>query len=370
MSPAAGASRARLLLVGAGHAHAGLLLRYPQVTRIYDVRWVAPHDPYRGGTPLHAALAGLVPGHTGRIRLATSGVVRISRRALALQSLHRRLWLDDGRVLDYDVASVNTGARRLPAWAEQTQAVDTPRIWSGHSARQIYALADCLDEDARSRRLVVAGGSRCALEFTAALAARAPERALAGLCLLWPEQPGTVPAAIERAQRRLAAQGVTIVRNATPSGTIPGGVITDDGRRFVADHLLWAMPGEPDRLAQSSDATLTETGFRVDRHLRIADGAGGARVFALGASGALFDRQALPGWDAPAQVAQLARALGLGRETPTSARSYRHPNALAAIYHDEPMGLRFWQNGRARRQRQNIEKALAALLDQSGRTHR
>lgn len=281
-----------LVLVGLGHAHMQLLARLSELGGAFRVTVVAPHDGRYGG-----AAASLLAGEITADRLRRSppsNVVLVANRALGCQPLHRRLWLADGCVLDYDALSVNTGTRRLPLWAARPGACQ-PRAWSGHSMRQLIVFQQVLAGSEQSS-IVIAGGSCRALEIAGGLS-RLYGRSPPWVTLLCPDGP--IRRAERAARRRLAWYGVDIAVGAEACALGEGCVLCTDGRRFRAEHVVWAGPAEPDGLARSMALPIAGPGLCVDRRLRSPQA---AAVHAAGAIATLDGQAVLPGWDAERQA--------------------------------------------------------------------
>ncbi|RJS93789.1 hypothetical protein [Salinisphaera sp. Q1T1-3] len=338
------AGRRRLLLVGLGHVHMQLLARHQRtLAEIFDLTVLAPH----GGRYIGHALACLAETSVqteAQPRYVPPPGVEIRRtRVIGLQPLHRRLWIADGQALEYDAASLNTGHRRLPDWAISTR-MNPPAVWSAHSVDDLFGLARVLEASAGSAGVVIAGGTRQAL-----LVAEALSRRVAGpvpCTLLWSGQtPGRRGL---RWFKRLAERGVDVVCETVATGLAPNAVITTDGRRFFADHLLWAGTGTPSALAyaigQGPRADRAPTDLRIDRQLRMQ---GMRETFASGATAGFDNRRALSGRDARRQAVVLASniaglfdARGLRRYRPT--RRLEHTDPI-----DRPMAgaFRCWFKG-------------------------
>ncbi|WP_423821003.1 FAD-dependent oxidoreductase [Salinisphaera sp. SPP-AMP-43] len=250
-----------------------------------------------------------------RLRIAPPAEVSlVAGRAVGAKPLHRRLWLADGTVLTYDVLSMNTGSRRLPTFAARP-ASDQPRVWSGHSTTDLIGLARVLGHEPTAT-VVVVGGTQRAHEIAGGLSARpnAPH-----ITLLCPEEHNR--RRDRAAYRRLAWRGVDIVTRVSVDALAAGAVHTRDGRRFAADHMVWAAPAVASPLAQALGLPATHQGLRVDRRLQSLRS---PWVFGTGEIASLDGRRLLPGWDAERQVdVMLANLHGLYDRR--SLRSYRVP---------------------------------------------
>ena len=120
----------RLLLVGAGHAHAFVLEAFaqrPDPTISLTVVSDSPLAAYSGGVP--AWLAGECTLRDTQLDIAAlcqrAGARLITSPAVALCPTKRQVTLQDGHVVAFDVASLNVGATLQPPQhaenAERTQ---------------------------------------------------------------------------------------------------------------------------------------------------------------------------------------------------------------------------------------------------------
>lgn len=300
------------MLVGLGHVHMRLLGRLAEWPACIDATVVAPHEGRYGG-----ATAALLGGDidADRLRITPpSGVSVITGRAIGAKPLRRRLWLADGTVLSYDVLSVNSGSRRLPdfaAWPGPGQ----PRVWSGYSTTDLIGLTRVLVREPAAT-VVIVGGTRQACEIAGGLSARANAP---GVTLLCPE--GRYLRHARTAHRCLAWRGVDIVAPVLVDGLAAGAVHTRDGRRFAADHVVWAAPVAASPFAQALGLPAANNGLRVDRRLQSPRA---SSVIAAGEVASLDSRRVLPGWDAERQ-AEILLANLQGRYETCGLRSYRVP---------------------------------------------
>jgi pyridine nucleotide-disulfide oxidoreductase family protein len=279
----------RLLLVGAGHAHA-------QVLR----DWAAAPLP---GVALsivspqrQAPYSGMVPGWlSGRYRFdeicidfallaRAAGAVFVPGEVGRLDAARRQVHLQGGQALDYDLLSLNIGS-----------TLNAPAEDSGRrvlSLRPLNRLHDAWEEllsqwraDTAARRpdagtppyrITTVGGGAAGVEATLAVLARLralqPARALQGRLLTRSPTllPGMAPGAARAAQRTLERAGVTV-----QTGT------DHDGRSAEAtDLLLWAAGAEAHAWPRESDLRLSPRGFiAIDATLRSLSH---PQVFAVG----------------------------------------------------------------------------------------
>ncbi|WP_109994314.1 hypothetical protein [Salinisphaera sp. LB1] len=346
-----------LVLVGLGETHRHLLSHLRGSGETFGVTVVAPHDGRYGGATA-AMLAGAVSPH--RLRWSPPSATQvITSRAIGCQPTHGRLWLADGRMMRYHRLSLNTGTRRLPAWASHERP-GCPRISSGHSAMQLIALRAALDAGTRTS-IVIAGGSRSALEVAGGVAATAGDCRVASVTLLWPgrDYSRTTRAAL----RRLAWVGVDVIPGATASGLAACCVECRDGRRFRADHVICAGPAEPDPLVLAMNLPTYGPGLRVDRRLASPHA---ASVQITGAAASLDGRRVLPGWDGARQARVVLSALR-GPARGRGVTRYATPSRPVAPDLGPVPGVvsgTFWLRAWDRwRHRHGIDPALAVAED-------
>lgn len=211
----------RLVLAGAGHAHA-LVLRdlVRQPLRGVEVVVVSPE-------PL-APYSGMVPGWlAGRYRfgeitidfppLADAAGARWRQGELfALDPARRQLRLDDGSTLDYDLLSLNVGSTLNPPATRHAHMLPLRPLALLH--RRYEALLGRWVADGSDRPFGVtavgggAAGFEALLGVLHCLRALRPGRAVHGQLLTHGTGllPGLAPAARRAAQRALARAGVSV----------------------------------------------------------------------------------------------------------------------------------------------------------------
>jgi pyridine nucleotide-disulfide oxidoreductase family protein len=210
----------QLVLLGGGHAHLHVLqdlARRPLASA--RVVLVSPQGTlsYSGMVP--GVAAGLYPPAACTIPLArlaaSAGVAHRLCLALRLDAAARRLWLDDGSSLPYDLLSVDTGGQQdpqaLPGAAEHALFVRPLGAF-------VEQLATRLDRaGGEAPRWVVIGGGAAGFELAMALRHRHPPRpgwpcfvtlVTGGAALLVGYPPGVV----RRAELALARAGVEVLR--------------------------------------------------------------------------------------------------------------------------------------------------------------
>ena len=258
----------RLVLLGGGHAHVHVLqalAREPLPDA--DVMLVTPFERqlYSGMVP------GLVAGHYTAAQCAialvplaaAARVLWLQGAAVGLDAAARRVRLADGRSVDYDLLSLDTGAvmdrDRLPGAREH-----------GLFVRPIEHFVQRLDgllEQAARRVLdiVVIGGGAAGVELALALrhrlAGSGPERARVSLVTGGPEPlAGYAAGVVQRMQRVLAVHQITVFRD-TCTALAAGAVVLGSGARLACDAAVVATGAEAPAWLAGSGLALDERGF-------------------------------------------------------------------------------------------------------------
>ena len=262
----------RLVLIGAGHAHAQVLKD-----------WITLPVP---GTELvvvsPAALApysGMVPGWlAGSYRFdeicidfaalaSAAGAQLVIDELVAMDPNRRSVQLRSGASFDYDVLSLNVGSTLSPPVPAQGGA----RVLSLRPLAGLRKAWDALLADPRIThtdtplRVTAVGGGAAGVEAVLAtvlrLRALRPSRPVGGSLLTRGDTllPGMAPAAGRLARAALAAAGV-----ATQLGTT-----YNDSVAASCDLLLWATGADAHAWQRDCGLAVGPTGFiRVDERLR------------------------------------------------------------------------------------------------------
>ena len=260
----------RLLLLGGGHAHVHVLqalAREPLAGA--EVALLTPFERqmYSGMVP------GLVAGHytVPQCAIALRPLAQAARvhfiegRAVGLDCGARRVTLADGRVAEYDVLSLDTGAvmdrSRLPGAREHGLFV-RPIEHFVQMLEGVWGLAARREID-----VVVIGGGAAGVELALALehrlSGRGEERARVALVTGGAEPlQGYAGGVVRRAAAALARRRVTVVRQ-NCAALEAGHVVLGNGARLACDVPILATGAEaPDWLAGSGLA-LDARGFVV-----------------------------------------------------------------------------------------------------------
>jgi pyridine nucleotide-disulfide oxidoreductase family protein len=258
----------RVLLLGGGHAHVHVLrelARAPLASAELLLVTPYPRQMYSGMAP------GIVAGHyraeqgaIALVPLATAARVPVVlASAVALDAAARKVQLSDGRVAEYDVLSLDTGATidrgRIEGAREHGLFVRPIERFLQHYERLL---------DLAARRVldvVVIGGGAAGFELALAiehrLAGRGEERARVALVTGGPAPLAGYPAAvIEHGRRALARRRITVFREAC-ARIEQGAVVLASGARLACDAPILATGADPPPLLLGSGLALDERGF-------------------------------------------------------------------------------------------------------------
>lgn len=267
----------RLLLVGAGHAHAQVLrcLAERPLART-EVTVVSPHAlaPYSGMVP------GWLAGHYRFDEIgidftalaAAAGARWVAVELSALDPDRRRATLASGEVLDYDLLSLNHGATLTPPVHERCEVLamrplaELRQRWESLLQRW-QAAAVGAAKDTPFTVTAIGGGAagfESLLAVLARLRALAPQRPVHGslvtrsMALL----PGFAPGAVRAGERALARAGVSLQLGSGWCEAVAAG----------SDLVLWATGAEAHAwqrdAARRGTLAVSERGFvRVDARL-------------------------------------------------------------------------------------------------------
>lgn len=248
----------RLLLLGGGHAHLQVLRAFAaQRPDGAELRLVTPHARlwYSGMLP------GWVAGHYAQdectVPLAAlarrAGVTLLEAEAVGLDAAARRVVLADGRVLGYDLLSLDTGGVADTAALAGAAA-------QGLALRPVEAFV-ARWQAAAPQRLAVVGGGAAGVELALAAAWRWRGQAAVGLVcgaagLLADHPPG-----VRERMRRAAARLGVALHEQRGAAVEPGGVRLADGTLLGADLVLLALGVAAPPWLRGSGLALDAQGF-------------------------------------------------------------------------------------------------------------
>ncbi|MDP5349545.1 MAG: FAD-dependent oxidoreductase, partial [Paracoccaceae bacterium] len=260
-----------LVLIGGGHTHALVLRKWvmdPLAGARVTVINPAPTAPYSGMLPGHIA------GHYARedldidlVRLARAAGARvILDRAVGLDAARQQVTLGSGRVLEYDLASLDIGITAempaIPGFADHALGA---KPLDSYAARWRAFLAD-LRRGKVQPRVAVIGAGVAGVELAMAMshalrqAGATPQvhliEAADGLT-------GTGRATGARLLRALRDNGVTLHVGASVARIVAGAVQLADGRQIAADLIVGAAGAFAHRWLRDTDLPLTGDGFVI-----------------------------------------------------------------------------------------------------------
>jgi selenide,water dikinase len=256
----------RVLLLGGGHAHAWVLreLRGGDVTLVTPY----PHHTYSGMLP------GFVAGHyrLDEIRIdlaalaARAGAKLVLGRVASLDAARRVARLEDGRMLEYDIASLNLGSESgAPAHALAAKPFEN-------------FLERWQEAKDRVRKVGVVGAGAAGVEMAMAVAYRA-----AADVTVYSDRPAVAP----RVARALRRNGVTLRSNTLVTAVEPGPAVLAGNTRECFDLVIWTAGAAPLPWLRESGLATDAQGFvLVDDKLRSVSH---PEVFAAGDCATLRD---------------------------------------------------------------------------------
>ncbi len=284
-------TKKRLLLIGAGHAHAVVLRQFAdQALRDVDITLISPctNVPSSGMLPAwlagHYSWQGICIDFTSLCQ--RSGALFLNDSVSAIDPDAQQVSLASGVVLDYDVVSLNIGPTLLPPTHPGSKVIPL---------RPLYQLEQPwldLQQELRQLRpgssyaIVVVGsgaaGVESILSMQYALTKLVPQLRFSftlvgsGSDIL----QGIAPIAAHRLQRRMEQRGITLVRNFLAQRVEDELVLAADGRTLKADCIFWATAAQAHRWPRASMLLTDDAGFiRINQHLRSISH---ATVFAAG----------------------------------------------------------------------------------------
>lgn len=268
----------RLLLVGAGHAHARVLFDLAGQAGEIEVTLVSPEPlaPYSGMVP------GWMAGHY-RWEECCVDFAHLCRRAGATLRIDSatgidltacRLQLASGAVLDYDVLSLDIGSTSTPPGSPGAHLLPM-RPLAALTERWEALRADVSQLPAGANyRVVMIGGGAAGTESMLAtrrqLAQWAPRVAFDYVLATQGEAllPQLAPGAGSRIAAHLRQNGVRVVHGFEAERIGDAGVWSKDGRMLGADVVLWATGAKAHGWPAASGLAHDESFVRVDSTLR------------------------------------------------------------------------------------------------------
>ena len=263
----------RVLLIGAGHAHA-VVLRSLAENALHGARitLVAPYPRQI----YSAMLPGVIAGHYAQ-REAVIDVARLAERAYVefvrgvveeFDAARRSVTLRDGKQIGFDLASLNVGSR-----------VDSSVPGSTHHALAVKPFERFIDSLKIADRVAVAGAGAAGAELAMAL------RYAGAAVTLYSGQSGFPPALEKRVTSALRRAGVDFRPGMPVTAVENGPTVIAGSARQSFDLLIWATGAAPLPWMRGSGLALDEKGFvRVKETLRSVSH---PEIFAVGDCAAL-----------------------------------------------------------------------------------
>ncbi len=260
----------RLILVGAGHAHAQVLKDWiTQPVPGTELLVVSPSAlaPYSGMVP------GWLAGHYRFDQICidfealakAAGARWVADEVVALDADRRRLELASGAALQADVISINIGSTLTAPALPQAQVLSLRPL--GHLRAAWEGLQASLAQQTSRRELslTAVGGGAAGVESMLAvrhwLGRRHPDWKLTAQLITHSESllPGMAKGAVRRAQAALSAAQVQVRLNTDfDASAVDGG-----------ECLLWATGAQAHPWPQRSSLATGRSGFiRIDANLR------------------------------------------------------------------------------------------------------
>lgn len=229
---------ARLILIGAGHAHMEALRQADRFQAAgLAVTLIDPGVFWYSGAATGMLSGALSMDHARADPAAVhAGVEIIKARAEHIDAKARTITLDDGRRLSFDVASLNTGSRIAPSALTETGAIPVKPVSNLADVRRTVEQAD------GRLRLAVAGGGATGVEVALSLASlqrrlSAPVQVMlaapAPLLSGWPDRASRL------AESALAEAGIGW-RRARAERIEAGDLVLADGGREAVDQVIAA----------------------------------------------------------------------------------------------------------------------------------
>lgn len=270
----------RLVLVGAGHAHAQVLLEFAQ-RAIKDLHIVLV-SPF-GQAPYSGMVPGWLAGHycweeccIDFSRLCQrAGAQLITGYAVGIDTQRAQLILADGLRLDYDWLSLNIGSTLQPPDNDGLMVLPMRPLADLYARWHCLLEAVCRLEAGASYRVLMIGGGAAGVESVLAvhcgLTRLAPKVRLHFTLATQGKSiaSGMAPGAARRLQERLGAHGIKVVTGFFARHIGHDAVVGENSHALQADAVLWATGAQAHAWPKESGLATDERGFvQVDAMLR------------------------------------------------------------------------------------------------------
>jgi selenide,water dikinase len=276
-----------LVLIGGGHAHALVLLKWGMQplpgTRLTVIN-PGPTAPYSGMLPGHIA------GHYTRedleidlVRLARfAGARVILDRAVGLDAAAKTITLEGGQQIAYDVASIDVGITselpQIPGFTEHAIGAKPLDIYAETWAHYVEAAR----RDGHAEPVAVIGGGVAGVELSLAMAhALRQATGTANVTLIEAEETilGADPTPRPHLQLALEESGVSIRNNTIISEIRATGPTLDTGETLAAGLTIGVAGARPQSWLADTGLPLHEGFVIVDPTLQVS---GHPDLFAVG----------------------------------------------------------------------------------------
>jgi NADH dehydrogenase FAD-containing subunit len=339
---------ARVLLLGAGHAHLSVLANAARLTRRNaEVVIVAPDDFWYSGLAT-GVLAGQYEPALDVIDVgalaARAGARFVRDAATAIDPGARRVTLASGASLGYDVLSLDVGSE-VPAASIPGAAIHGLPVKPVSNLTRLRGDLEARWRRGERPRLVVVGAGNSGCEVAAAAAQLAVSRSgtvritvLADTDRVLPAVPAVAARGVARALRQ---RGIRIRTAAAVTAVTAERVCVADGPAEPFDVLVVATGLVPPALLRQSGLATDEAGaLHTDTTLRARDD---PAVFGAGDCIA-FEGRALPriGVHAVRQAAVLLHNLGAVLDGDPLRRYRPQRRALLILNLGDGTGLATW----------------------------
>lgn len=280
----------RLVLAGAGHSHAKVLLEFARrPVEGLEIVLVSPGSlaPYSGMVP--GWLAGHYQweaccidfGHLCRMAKARW----LAASVVGCDTQQQTLRLDSGEQLGWDFLSLDIGSTLRPAGSASTRLLPM-RPLSMLKTRWDRLLQQLRDwPSGKPCQVLMVGGGAAGVESLLAVwqsmrkAAPAVDFRFA-LATQGELVPGLAPGAARRLRAHLAARNIDLHSDFLAAEVVEHGVADHEGKHLQADVVLWATGAAAHAWPAESGLPVDAKGFvRIDRCLRAV---GHPRIFASG----------------------------------------------------------------------------------------
>ena len=281
----------RLVLVGAGHAHALVLAELARnKPKNLEVVLVSPHRlaPYSGMIP--GWLAGHY--HWDECCVDFERLCRRARVAMCIDSVaaldpdRQELQLQNGDTLGFDLLSLNVGSTLMPPSSDSTMVMPMRPLgelrWRWEELQRVVT---ALEPGTNFRVLTVGGGAagvESMLAVSHSLRQLAPGVSFQFVLTMEGGDilPNMAKGTASRLRQHLVRQGIETVSHYRATQVWQGSVFDQTGKSIPADAVLWATGAQAYPWIRASGISVDAGGFvSVDNSLRAISH---QRIFAAG----------------------------------------------------------------------------------------